>query len=151
MSAYVMFYLRDDKTSHWIELNSWSRSCEMYQTVSQFVDFEQWKEIDLSMLRTLQTEIADKMASAKNWIAKNREDLEFIMKTKCSLREIMEEKASIDESIAEWEDSLRELESAKQDLEVYESIMINSQYSDNQIHIAIAHECDPNDDAAEDD
>lgn len=151
MSAYVMFYLRDDKTSHWVELDSWSRSCEMYKIVSHFVDFEQWREIDRSTLHAMQDEIESEIEDAKNWISKERANLEFITKTKCSLREIMDEKASIDSAITEWEETLRELDGARHELEVFESFLVNSEYNDCRIHLAIAHECDPNDDAAEDD
>lgn len=144
MSEYIMFYIKDDKSNHWIELDSFSRNTEMFQICRDYVDWEKWHELPIETIMTLQNECGDHMDREREMIEDYRRDNEFLKSLNRPVEEIMEEKMSNDAMISECEETLHELNSVMAELKVYAAILDNSCYSDNKVHICIAHECSPN-------
>ena len=73
-----------------------------------------------------------------------RRNNEYLKTLNRPVAEIMEEKYSNDEMINECEGTLHELNGVMAELKVYAAILDNSVYSDNRVHICLAHECSPN-------
>lgn len=146
MSEYVMFYIKDDKSNRWIELDSFSRNTEMFQICKNEVGWEQWRELPIETIMSLQNECGEHMDRQKDMIESYRRNNEFLKTLNRPVSEIMEEKNSNDEMINECEDTLHELTGVMAELRVYAMILQNSCYCDNKVHICLAHECDPNDD-----
>lgn len=144
MSEYIMFYIKDDKSNRWVELNSFSRNTEMFQICTDFVGWEQWHELPIETLMTLQNECGDRMDRQREMIEDYRRNNEYLKTLNRPVSEIMEEKYSNDGMIRECEDTLAELKDVMAELKVYVAILDNSVYSDNKVHICIAHECSPN-------
>ena len=144
MSEYIMFYIKDDKSNRWIELNSFSRSTEMFQICKDEVGWEQWHELPIETLMTLQNECGEHMDRQREMIETYRRNNEYLKTLNRPASEIMEEKYSNDAMINECEETLHELNGVMTELKVYAAILDNSCYSDNKVHICIAHECSPN-------
>lgn len=144
MSEYIMFYIKDDKSNRWIELNSFPRSTEMFQICKDEVGWEQWHELPIETIMTLQNECGEHMDRQREMIEDYRRNNEYLKTLNRPVSEIMEEKYSNDGMIRECEDTLAELKDVMAELKVYAAILDNSVYSDNKVHICIAHECSPN-------
>ena len=144
MSEYIMFYIKDDKSNRWIELNSFSRSTEMFQICKDEVGWEQWHELPIETLMTLQNECGEHMDRQREMIETYRRNNEYLKTLNRPASEIMEEKYSNDAMINECEETLHELNGVMAELKVYAAILDNSCYSDNKVHICLARECSPN-------
>lgn len=144
MSEYIMFYIKDDKSSRWIELNSFSRNTEMFQICDSYVDWEKWHELPYETICAMKDECADRMDRIRNMIETYRRNNEFLKSLNRPVEEIMEEKYSNDGAINECEETLDELNGVMAEFGVYAAIIDNSRYCENKVHICIAHECSPN-------
>ena len=144
MSEYIMFYIKDDKSPHWVELDSFSRSCEMFQICRDFVDWEKWHELTAADISGIDHEISDYIRREHEIIKRYESDNEFLKSLNRPADEIIELKNGNDSMIAECEDTLKELESALNEIRLFAAFVLNSQYSDNKVHICLAHECSPN-------
>lgn len=144
MSEYISFYIKDDKSSRWIELNSFSRNTEMFQICKGFVDWGKWCELPIETIMTLQNVCGERMDSEREIIDSYRRNNEFLKTLNRPVSEIMDEKNSNDEMINECEGTLHELNGVMAELKVYAAILDNSCYYDNKVHICIAYECSPN-------
>ena len=144
MSEYIMFYIKDDKSPRWIELTSFSRNTEMFQICTDQVGWEQWRELPIETIMTLQNECGEHMDRQHEIIDSYQRNNEYLKTLNRPVSEIMEEKNANDEMIAECEETLHELNGVMAELKVYAAIHENSCYSDNKVHICIAHECSPN-------
>ena len=144
MSEYIMFYIKDDKSSRWIELNSFPRSTEMFQICKHEVGWEQWRELPIETIMTLQNECGEHIDREREMIETYRCNNEYLKTLNRPVSEIMDEKNSNDEMIRECEETLQELSGVMAELKVYAAILDNSYYSDNKVHICLAHECSPN-------
>lgn len=144
MSEYIMFYIKDDKSNRWVELNSFSRSTEMFQICRDEVGWEEWHELPIETIMTLQNVCGEHMDRQKEMIEAHRRNNEYLKTLNRPVSEIMEEKNSNDEMINECEKTLHELNGVMAELRVYAAILDNSCYNDNKVHICLAHECSPN-------
>lgn len=144
MSEYIMFYIKDDKSNRWVELNSFSRNTEMFQICTDFVDWEKWHELPIETLMTLQNVCGEHMDRQHEIIDSYQRNNEYLKTLNRPVSEIMEEKMSNDAMISECEDTLQELNGVMAELKVYAAILENSCYCENKVHLCIAHECSPN-------
>ena len=144
MSEYIIFYVKDDKSNRWVELDSFSRNTEMFQICKSYVKWEKWHELPIETIYTLKNECAERMNHEHDMIETYRRNNEFLKSLNRPVEEIMEEKYSNDGMIRECEETLHELTDVAAELNVYAAILSNSCYNKNKVHICIAHECSPN-------
>lgn len=146
MSEYAMFYARDDKSDHWVELSCNCRSSVMFQTVKSRLEYYSWVELTANDLRDIIAEVTDFITSVEKRIAQYHDDIEFLKTLGGSvpLDEIINRRDEYMADIADSAEVLVEYEAVRNELEVYRQILDNSAYSSNKTHICLAHECNPN-------
>lgn len=150
MSEYVMFYVRDDASAHWIELNSFSRNTQMFRFATNRInEWYTWREIDDGDLQALNSDIAAAISRQQDMIKQYEADNEYLKSTQRPLDEIMEYKRENDAMIEECRRMLDELTSCLNEIKLYECFIENSSYSSNKVHLCIAHESNPNTNAGE--
>ena len=146
MSSYVSLWIRDkdkDKGAY-IELDSWSRSTDLFQTLTNFVPYGSTVELKDEMIMESISSMECDISVQEDIIASYRNSINFLRTTKMDAEKLMDFFSEYQSCIDEARNKIKELQESISNLRVYRDILSNLELNDWPAKLYLSYEDDPN-------
>ena len=147
MSSYVSLWIREEEnrgTSAYIELDAWSRSTDLFQTLTNFVPYGSTVELKDEMIMESISSMECDISIQEDIVASYRNSINFLRTTKMDAEKLMDFFSEYQSCINEARNKIKELQESISSLQVYRDILSNLELNDWPAKLYLSYEDDPN-------
>lgn len=144
MSSYVSLWIRDKDKGAYIELDAWSRSTDLFQTLTNFVPYGSTVELKDEIITESISSMEYDISIQEDIIASYRNSINFLRTTKMDAEKLMDFFSEYQSCIDEARNKIKELQESISNLRVYRDILSNLELNDWPAKLYLSYEDDPN-------
>lgn len=144
MSSYVSLWIRDKDKSAYIELDAWSRSTDLFQTLTNFVPYGSTVELKDEIIMESISSMECDVSIQEDIVASYRNSINFLRTTKMDAEKLMDFFSEYQSCIDEARNKIKELQESISNLRVYRDILSNLELNNWPAKLYLSYEDDPN-------
>lgn len=146
MSTYITIYCQDKTTpaGPYTELDSWSRSSQMFQVLNDLVDFEKTAQLTGEKIDAAIAAADREIEYYENMKKREKERLELVKSAAVNVEDLMEFYDSYVDSMEKIEEEIKAFKRVKVELEMFSSFIGNAEFCEHGAHLFVSYEDNPN-------